>query len=684
METLHRDPGGGIENLDLRVSNLGHQDHFCCSLCPDVNIVYGARNNDEHMHWIIVPIIRKFTGKERGLSMLQRMGIGLFISVLCMLSAAVVEIMHLQLAKELDLVDKHVAVPLSVLWQIPLYFFLGAAEVFTFVGQLEFLYDQSPNTMKTLGTAMTLLNFSLGNYLSSFILTMNQKRFLTRDMSSIEGATQLLEEALLQDDEESKQYTRDGSVDYRGRPAIKKDTGNWRACPFILGNECCERLAFFGIATNLVTYLTTKLHEGNVSAARNVSIWLGTSYLTPLIGAVLGDGYWGRYWTIAVFSVVYFIGMCTLTLSASLPALKPAECLGSVCPSATPAQYAVFYFGLYVIALGIGGIKSWGSPVTRMCQVLCASVRKWNLVVPEDSSLLYEMSDKRSAIKGSRKLLHSDDLRCLDRAATVSDYESKSGDYSNPWRLCPVTQVEELKILIRMFPMWATGAVFSAVYTQMSTLFVEQGTVMNTNIGSFEIPPASLATFDVLSVVLWAPVYDRIIVPITRKFTGNERGISVLQRVSIGYFISVLSMLAAVVVEIMRLRLARDLDLVDEPVAVPLSILWQIPQYFLLGAAEVFAFVGLLEFFYDQSPDTMKTLGTALSPLYFALGNYLSSFILTMVTYFTTQGGKLGWIPDNLNKGHLDYFFLLLAGLSFLNMLVYIVAAKRYKQTKTS
>ena len=133
-----------------------------------MSVVWGVPLYDR----IIVPIIRKFTGKERGLSMLQRMGIRLFISVLCMLAAAVVEIMRLQLARELDLVDKPVDVPLSVLWQIPQYFFLGAAVVFTFVGQLEFLYDQSPDTMKTLGTAMTLLNFSLGNYLSSFILTM--------------------------------------------------------------------------------------------------------------------------------------------------------------------------------------------------------------------------------------------------------------------------------------------------------------------------------------------------------------------------------------------------------------------------------------------------------------------------------------------------------------------------------
>ncbi|GMP74964.1 hypothetical protein CsSME_00032204 [Camellia sinensis var. sinensis] len=102
-------------------------------------------------------------------------------------------------------------------------------------------------------------------------------------------------------------YTGDGSVNIKGEPVLKSNIGNWRACPFILGTECCERLAYYGIATNLVTYLTTKLHEGNVSAARNVTTWSGTCYLTPLIGAVLADAYWGRYWTIAAFSTIYFI-----------------------------------------------------------------------------------------------------------------------------------------------------------------------------------------------------------------------------------------------------------------------------------------------------------------------------------------------------------------------------------------
>jgi len=71
-------------------------------------------------------------------------------------------------------------------------------------------------------------------------------------------------------------------------------------------NECCERLAYYGIAKNLITYFTNELHETNVSAARHVMTWQGTCYITPLIGALIADAYWGRYWTIACFSAIYF------------------------------------------------------------------------------------------------------------------------------------------------------------------------------------------------------------------------------------------------------------------------------------------------------------------------------------------------------------------------------------------
>lgn len=261
---------------------------------------------------------------------------------------------------------------------------------------------------------------------------------------------------------------------------------------------------------------------------------------------------------------------------------------------------------------------------------------------------------------------------------------AKEEERADPWRLCTVTQVEELKILVRMFPIWATGIVFNAVYAQISTMFVEQGMVMETKVWGFKIPPASLSVFDVVSVIIWVPFYDRVVVPVARRFTGRERGFSELQRMGVGLFISILAMAAAAVVEIKRLELVKAEGLVETGAAAPLSILWQIPQYFLVGAAEVFTFIGQLEFFYDQSPDAMRSLCSAYSLFATALGNYLSSFILTVVATITAASGAAGWIPDNLNEGHLDYFFWLLAGLSFLNLLVYLFCAGRYQYKKTS
>ena len=272
--------------------------------------------------------------------------------------------------------------------------------------------------------------------------------------------------------------------------------------------------------------------------------------------------------------------------------------------------------------------------------------------------------------------------RFLDRASIISSADVKSESSTDPWKLCTVTQVEELKILVRMFPIWATTIIFSAVYAQNSSLFVEQGMVLDKRLGSFNIPPASLSTLDVISVIIWIPLYDRILVPIARKFTGREKGFSELQRIGIGLVLSILAMVSAALVELKRLEVARSEGLIHEKVDVPMSILWQIPQYFLVGAAEVFTAIGQVDFFYDQGPDAMRSLCSAFALVTVSVGDYVSSIILTLVSYITTQGGNPGWIPDNLNEGHLDRFFWLIAGISLVNLVVFVGCASRYRYKK--
>lgn len=326
--------------------------------------------------------------------------------------------------------------------------------------------------------------------------------------------------------------------------------------------------------------------------------------------------------------------------------------------------------------------KPGGSPLTRISQVLVASFRKCQVSIPADGSLLYETADAESAIKGSRKLEHTTDLRFFDKAAVQTESDHTKGSV-DPWRLCTVTQVEELKAIIRLLPVWATGIIFATVYGQMGTLFVLQGLTMHTHLGKggFEIPEASLSIFDTLSVLFWVPVYDRIIVPTARKFTGHKNGITQLQRMGIGLFISIFAMLSAGILELVRLRYVRRHDLY-ELTKIDMSIFWQVPQYFIIGCAEVFFFIGQLEFFYEQAPDAMRSLCSALQLTTVALGSYLSTLLVTIVTNISTRHGKLGWIPDNLNHGHLHYFYWLLALLSVVNLAAFILVAKWYTYKK--
>ncbi|KAL0446339.1 UNVERIFIED_CONTAM: protein NRT1/ PTR FAMILY 7.3 [Sesamum latifolium] len=149
----------------------------------------------------------------------------------------------------------------------------------------------------------------------------------------------------------------------------------------------------------------------------------------------------------------------------------------------------------------------------------------------------------------------------------------------------------------------------------------------------------------------------------------------------IGLIIAIMAMLSAGIVECYRLKYAQK-DCKHCQGSSSLSIFWQVPQYALIGASEVFMYVGQLEFFNAQAPDGLKSFGSALCMTSISLGNYVSSLLVSIVMKISTIDNMPGWIPRNLNKGHLDRFYFLLAGLTAIDLILYIACAMWYKSMK--
>jgi len=271
--------------------------------------------------------------------------------------------------------------------------------------------------------------------------------------------------------------------------------------------------------------------------------------------------------------------------------------------------------------------------------------------------------------------------RFLDRAAFISsrDLDDQKETGYNPWRLCPVSQVEEVKCILRLLPIWLCTIIYSVVFTQMASLFVEQGAAMKTTVSNFRIPPASMSSFDILSVAVFIFFYRRVLDPFVGKLKKTDsKGLTELQRMGVGLVIAVLAMVSAGLVECYRLKYAKQGCIHCNDTST-LSIFWQIPQYAFIGASEVFMYVGQLEFFNAQTPDGLKSFGSALCMTSISLGNYVSSLLVSMVMKISTEDHMPGWIPGNLNKGHLDRFYFLLAALTSIDLIAYIACAKWYK-----
>ncbi|KIY94030.1 hypothetical protein MNEG_13932 [Monoraphidium neglectum] len=219
--------------------------------------------------------------------------------------------------------------------------------------------------------------------------------------------------------------------------------------------------------------------------------------------------------------------------------------------------------------------------------------------------------------------------------------------------------VEEVKLVLRLLPIFWTTAIYWTLYGFMGTFFIAQGSLMDNAIsipwpfwggggggsptggagrrlleaditrggggggdgpggdenGGFviRIPSATMALFNTGAIILLVPLYDKVVDP---WLTKMGRKLTLLQKIGWGMMVAALAMLYAAGIESWRLSLFRSSHGGDDPgpVAgggdgggggdyerVAINIMWQSPAYILVGASEVLASVGQLEFFYDQA-----------------------------------------------------------------------------------
>jgi peptide/histidine transporter 3/4 len=250
-----------------------------------------------------------------------------------------------------------------------------------------------------------------------------------------------------------------------------------------------------------------------------------------------------------------------------------------------------------------------------------------------------------------------------------------------------VQQVEEVKCLIRIAPVWSTGIIYYVAVVQQSTYVVLAALQSDRRLGNnFHIPAASFTVFAMLAQTLWIPFYDRLLLPRLRKMTGKEEGFTLLQRQGIGIVLSTVAMVISAIVEDRRRAIALSQPTLGTTITggtiSAMSSLWMVPQLMVLGLSEAFNLISQIEFYYKEIPEHMRSVAGALAFCNLALGNYLSGFLVTIV-HRTTGSGR-NWLAQDLNKGRLDLFYWTIAGIGVFNFIYFVICARWYRFKGTS
>ncbi|XP_015697954.1 protein NRT1/ PTR FAMILY 1.2-like [Oryza brachyantha] len=321
-------------------------------------------------------------------------------------------------------------------------------------------------------------------------------------------------------------------------------------------------------------------------------------------------------------------------------------------------------------------VKPEKSVWVSLLQVAVVAAKNRNLVLPAT-----RQGVRFHNAPGSRELVPSEKMRFLNKACVLGDHAASANDggaaSTSPWNTCTVEQVENLKSALSVIPMWS--AMIMTFLIQSSSFGVLQAATMDRRIGTkgFQLPAGSVSIFEIITFTMWSGCYDRYVVPLLRRATGRRQQVLTLkQRMGTGVFLSVVSMAVASAVETYRIRNAAAAR-VDggSPPGAPqaMSVLWLAPQYAIVGLAGAFSSIGQIEFYYAVLPKSMGSFVLALLFLGAGVASVAATLVVKTINVVTGRNGMQPWLSNNLDEGHYNYYYLLLAALGAIDLVYFVV-----------
>ncbi|KAK9282550.1 hypothetical protein L1049_005471 [Liquidambar formosana] len=456
-------------------------------------------------------------------------------------------------------------------------------------------------------------------------------------------------------------------------------------------------MVFLSNAINFVAYFQKSMHYPSAKSANMVTNFMGTSFLLTIFGGFISDSFFTRFTTFIIF--------CMVELLLNTRQFQPA-----IGRRPSRAQAAILYTGLYAMATGVGGIKAslpahGADQLDRNNQRSISAFFNWyffslctgglvaaTVMVWVEENEGWKWSFKISVValtlalcifasgfpiyrykppSGSPvarifKVEHS-----FSNACAIIDSFMQYMDRALIDDTISTSEVEETKTFLGLLPIFASTIMMNCCLAQLQTFSVQQGLLMNKTIShNFTIPTQSLSVFPLTIMLASIPLYERFVRLFGHKFSSNTKIFQPLCRIGLGLALASGSMAVAAAVEAKRREAAQN--------NVSSSVFWLGWQYLLLGVSDMLTLGGMLEFFYVEAPDRMRSICTALSWCSTSMGYFISS---ALVGISNAVSGRFGreWLGGNdLNHARLDLFYALLCVLNFINFLNYVYWAKRY------